>query len=70
MHIDDHGFGTSIKVVTGSKYWVLASNPTTMNEGVGPGNLGTSKAFADFSPEFCHSAWDFEGVLLAPGDLL
>jgi hypothetical protein len=66
MHLNDHGFGTSIKVITGLKYWVLAHACQDGSEG----DLGSSKTFLNFSSDVCHSAWNFEGVLLGPSDLL
>ena len=70
MHLDGGGFATSIKVITGLKYWVLASSRKNENGKISEGDLGSIKAFKDFSPDVCHSLWDFEGVLLGPGDIL
>jgi len=70
MHIDDHGFATSVKVITGLKYWVLASGKQDENGQFTNGDLGSIRAFMGWEPDVAHGAWDLEGVLLGPGDIL
>jgi hypothetical protein len=70
MHLDGSGFATSIKVIMGLKYWVLASSRRNEDGKILEGDLGSVMAFKDFSPDVCHSLWEFEGVLLGPGDIL
>lgn len=74
FHIDDHGLATAVTVVTGAKYWVLAGpkegeKPAHLSDG--NGDISSLFAFAQHpanSP--FHEAWDHEGVLLGPGDVL
>jgi len=68
--IVDHGFATSFRVITGLKYWVLASSPKNKDGTLADGEFGSIRAFVNFSPEVGNSRWNLEGVLLGPGDIL
>src|SRR5262245_42264586 len=76
IHIDDHGLATVSCIRAGFKYWVLAvPKQKKAKGGLGglSGNMGSIKAFdpKGWTPQgACDKLWDFEGVLLAPGDVL
>jgi len=70
MQLDSDGFATSIDVVTGKIYCVLGSSRRDPNGTIMEGDLGSIRAFKDFSSDVCQSQWEFEGVLLCPGDVL
>jgi hypothetical protein len=71
-HIDDHGMATIIKVMTGSKYWVMMRPKQNRPKEDTNGNMNTIHAFGEgWSPHSsCHTLWDHEGVLLRAGDIL
>jgi hypothetical protein len=73
-HMDAQGVGTVIKVITGSKYWVLMT-PKQQKRAAkddGAGNMNSIRAFGPgWSPSgACEALWDHEGVLLREGDVL
>lgn len=71
-HIDDHGMATIIKVMTGSKYWVVMRPKQNRSELDINGDMDTIHAFGKgWSPNSsCHTIWDHEAVLLRAGDTL
>jgi hypothetical protein len=69
-HIDDHGMGTLIRNVVGRKYWALA-RPQPDVEVNGAGDEGSINAYPVEWQRFTSGEyWDYEGVVLEPGDLL
>jgi hypothetical protein len=71
-HMDDHGVATIVKVIAGSKYWVVA-RPKRDRANMGTaGDMGTANAFTDeWEPSTAGDEfWDMEGVLLRAGDTL
>jgi hypothetical protein len=72
-HIDDHGMGTVVKIMTGRKYWVIFRPKVDGTKpAVARGDFGSSKAFIDhWVPTSAgDSVWDHEGILLQAGDIL
>jgi hypothetical protein len=71
-HLDDDGLATAVRVMAGSKYWVVMKprNRTSNNEFTG--DLSSIEAFPlDF--DMCHSGhghFEGEGVHLIQGDVL
>lgn len=68
-HIDDCGLGTMVQNVAGRKYWVIARPKATSQ--TSEGKMHSRKAFTKW--EASHPGdeiWDFEGVVLEPGDTL
>lgn len=72
LHIDDHGLGTVVTVIAGMKYWVLAVPKEKSSKGKGNGDVGTIDTFGDgwAMGSACETKWDYEGILLCPGDTL
>jgi hypothetical protein len=70
-HIDDHGMGTIIQVMAGYKYWVILH--PKRNQGSAVVDMGSINAFNDkvwSTDNICDAFWEYEGVLLGPGDTL
>jgi hypothetical protein len=71
-HIDDHGMGTVIQVMAGYKYWVI-HRPKYNDQGFPLVDMGSIDAFNDRSwkeGDISDACWEYEGVLLGPGDTL
>lgn len=70
-HIDDHGMGTIIQVMAGYKYWVILR--PKHDQGSALVDMGSINAFNDESwmaDDVGNAFWEYEGVLLGPGDTL
>jgi hypothetical protein len=74
-HVDDYGLGTIIKNMSGTKYWVVARPKreefSNQHRNL-PGDLSSRHAFPDtWNTSFAgEEMWDYEGVVLEPGDTL
>ena len=66
-HMDDHGMGTVIQVMAGYKYWVIL-RPKCDRRDRPLVDMGSVNAFDGASWDFAR--WEYEGVLLGPGDTL
>jgi hypothetical protein len=79
LHEDDWGSGTSSKPIVGMKYWVVVRPKAGADNG-SAGDMGSIHAFGQIGHGYSereYSAghaytdlWDYEGVLLCPGDIL
>ena len=70
-HVDDHGLGTVVQIMTGYKYWVILR--PKYDQGSPLVDMGSVDAFNNSSwnvNDICDSPWEYEGVLLGPGDTL
>jgi hypothetical protein len=73
FHEDDGGEGTSIKIMAGCKFWVIARPKRGKREPGSLGDMGSAFAFPakSFDSETSNTdLWDYEGVLLLAGDTL
>jgi hypothetical protein len=71
-HLDDDGLAAVVRVMTGSKYWVVMRPRTGVSSLDLLGDLSTNRAFPH---KFAHGhsgkgAFEAEGVLLTMGDVL
>jgi hypothetical protein len=79
LHQDDAGTATSSTPITGMKYWVVA-RPKDRADNDPAGNMGSIHAFGQvghgyseqdyFAGHAYTDLWDYEGILLRPGDIL
>jgi hypothetical protein len=71
-HADDDGFATVVRVMTGSKYWVVMRRNRDTPPWNSNGDMTTRNAFGKgwgpLSPS--KGIWEKEGVLLTPNDVL
>jgi hypothetical protein len=73
IHIDGNGVATVSSIIAGFKYWVFAVPKRRNGQEKLSGDMGSINAFdpQSWSPEIaCEELWDFEGILLGPGDSL
>jgi hypothetical protein len=75
LHIEDYGLGTIIKLMAGKTYWVIARpkrEQITNEHRNMPGDFKSSYAFPDKWNTTLpgEQFWDYEGVVLEPGDTL
>jgi hypothetical protein len=75
LHLDDYGLATVVKNMAGRKYWVVArpkNNEDPDRPRYAQGDLASRLAFAAHwdSSKPGDKYWDFEGVVLEPGDTL
>jgi hypothetical protein len=69
--MDDHGLGTVIQVMTGYQYWVVLR--PKYDQGSPLVDMGSVNALNNSSwklDDICDTHWEYEGVLLGPGDTL
>lgn len=73
QHVDDEGFGTTVTVMTGAKYWVLARQRRCGDGSrILAGDMGSCTAFGEtIEPvKASEDIFEHEGVLLRPGTVL
>lgn len=75
LHIDDYGLGTAIKLMAGKQYWVLARPKKDRCPAEHRNAYGDLSSRNAFPPGWDASQpgdkyWDYEGVVLEPGDML
>jgi hypothetical protein len=71
-HIDDFGLATIVKVMAGRKYWVTI-RPKSDLPAPASVDMRSTDALLDMDWEKWSASggtWDFEGILLGPGDTL
>lgn len=71
-HIDDDGFATVVRVMAGSKYWVLMDSREPSDDEDFSGNLSSINAFP-FNFSYGHAGDGYfkaEGLHLVAGDTL
>jgi hypothetical protein len=71
-HIDDDGFATALRIMAGSKYWVVMNSKKKDHVNDFAGDLKSIEAFpVDFSYGDSGAGYfEAEGVLLTTGDVL
>jgi hypothetical protein len=75
LHLDDYGLGTVIQNMAGKKYWVVARPKDNQYPALNRNAYGDLSSWNAFAPGWDTSQpgdkyWDFEGVVLEPGDIL
>jgi hypothetical protein len=73
VHVDDDGFGTTVIVRSGAKYWVLMRPRRDAEWDHQGGNLGSIKAYPEEwtpSRDSGKGLWEAEGLLLTEGSVL